>query len=411
MLKKFVTVFVLLISVYVVGLTMVYSFDSTRVNLHVNNGIALLENEKLWPNFFFNNSAGMIDNFTDRVMLTKAVAEDKSQSALEKSMHMNGYARYWHGYQVILRPLLVLFKYTEIRYISSFIVFGLLFWSLNILKNKVNLVLANIFLFSLCCCKLFLIPMSMQFMNMTLLMFIAIGITDKYCLKNDPIGQCDFEKFYLCSFIIGSLTAFLDLLTTPLLPIGVTILFSVIYLEEIKKVTLTNKFLIWNLFDWCIGYICTWATKWIIATLVTPNNIIINAINQVMYRTGSKFALSEGGNSVSKLEALKLNFKMLFLPLGNTKIILLIALVMLIFVLLWYYFRKNNINNSFVKRVLFISFLPQAWYFVTANHSQLHHWFTYRSQVVTLMGCLYLMYYFVDWGKVKLYLVWRKKNV
>ena len=412
MLKKIIAIFIVLISVYVLSLTLIYSFDFDRINIHSKEGVVLLNSETLWPKLFFNKSVGgMLDNFTDKVMLEEAVPNDKSLNALEQSMHMNGYARYWHGYQVFLRPLLIGFKYVEIRYFASFVIFGMLFWVLNIFRDRVNIAFANFFLFSLCCCKLFLIPMCMQFFNMTLLMLVSVVFADKFCLNDDLIRKKNFERFYICSFIVGSLTAFFDLLTTPLLPIGVLMLFWLCFFEKDKSIEIKNKFIFFNLFNWLLGYIGTWASKWIIATLVTSENIIINAINQVIYRTGSKFALSEGGKSVSKFEALKLNFKMLFLPLGNTKIIILIFLILLVFSVLIYYFRRKEMNNNFVKRILFISSLPQIWYFITANHSQLHHSFTYRSQIITLLGVIYLAYYMIDWNKVKSRLAWRKINV
>jgi hypothetical protein len=35
---------------------------------------------------------------------------------------------------------------------------------------------------------------------------------------------------------------------------------------------------------------------------------------------------------------------------------------------------------------LWVALYPYIWYSLLANHSQIHHWFTYRAQLVSLMG-------------------------
>ena len=38
--------------------------------------------------------------------------------------------------------------------------------------------------------------------------------------------------------------------------------------------------------------------------------------------------------------------------------------------------------------MLMVAAYPYLWYLVLANHSQIHFWYTYRAQLVTMFGLL-----------------------
>ena len=38
--------------------------------------------------------------------------------------------------------------------------------------------------------------------------------------------------------------------------------------------------------------------------------------------------------------------------------------------------------------ILLVAAYPYIWYLVMSNHSQIHYWYTYRAQLVTLFGVL-----------------------
>ena len=59
------------------------------------------------------------------------------------------YSRYWHGYQVIFRPLLILFNILEIRIILAIIFLTLFILLIYLLNKKINKSIATIFAFSL----------------------------------------------------------------------------------------------------------------------------------------------------------------------------------------------------------------------------------------------------------------------
>lgn len=52
-----------------------------------------------------------VDFSTEQVMISSALAENDGYNALQSAMDVNGYARYWHGYLIFVRPLLLLTDY------------------------------------------------------------------------------------------------------------------------------------------------------------------------------------------------------------------------------------------------------------------------------------------------------------
>ena len=68
--------------------------------------------------YFHSYLPGVLDGGTDNLMLTTAL-EPRETNALRAAMDMNGYDYYWHGYVTVLRPLLLIFDYGEIRVLNS----------------------------------------------------------------------------------------------------------------------------------------------------------------------------------------------------------------------------------------------------------------------------------------------------
>ena len=402
MYKKLLKIFISLIVFYVIALSAVYLVTPTPLERHAQNGLALIEKETLYPKYFFeNNNACMLDNFTDKVMLERVLPKNVADNALEQAMFMNGYSRYWHGYQVILRPLLLPFNYFEIRYINIFIMFALLIKAMNVIKKNVNSIASWLFFAAVMCAKFIIVPVSLQFTNMMMLMLLAILSADKLLCNRNDINfnnkTLSTERLFIFSFVLGSITVFLDLLTTPILPIGIVMLLLVIHYYQKYNYLIPNKTIINSFIFWSAGYVGTWAAKWILATVICSQNIILQAFNQVVFRVAGDGAKYE----VHRLSMLESNIKMLIQPFGHTPKIIIFSLIFIVCGILLYKFRKTVINKIFIKKIIWISLIPYLWYLMAANHSQIHFWFTYRSQIITVFGLGYAMYYVTDWQKVK----------
>lgn len=402
MLKKLLKIFIMLIAFYVISLTIVYSVTPNILVKHTDNGLELIEKETLYPKYFFNNNnATQLDNFTDKVMLDKVISKNADDNPLEQAMYMNGYSRYWHGYQILLRPLLTLFNYFEIRYLCTFVLFALFFKVMQILNSKINSAATWSFFIAVMCTKFFIIPMSLQFTNMILLMFIAIiSANTLFCNKTKSLFEpksSDTKDFYVFTFVLGSITVFIDLLTTPILPVGMAMTFIFLHYYQKYNAFIPDKTIIYAFTAWAAGYVGTWASKWILATIICPQNIIAQALHQVVFRVAGDGAKYE----VHRLSMLESNIKMLLQPFGHTPKIIIISLIIITCIFLIRYFRKTDINKKLIKKLLLFSLLPYLWYLMAANHSQIHSWFTYRSQIITVFCLVFLTSYIIDWTKVK----------
>ena len=116
--------------------------------------------------------ASKLDNFTDRLMISKAIKND-DKGALYNSLDVNDYARYWHGYLVLIRPLLIKLDYLQIRYVNVLIFFVLLGITFTMIKKKLGGLMASAFMVSIMMGYAFLVPLSLQFSSVFYIMMIS----------------------------------------------------------------------------------------------------------------------------------------------------------------------------------------------------------------------------------------------
>lgn len=404
MYKNFLKIFIALILFYIISLTLVYSINPQILTYHTKSGLTLINKETNYPRYFFGNSyAVRLDNFTDKFMLNTVIPKKDDNTILEQIMFMNGSHRYWNGYQIILRPLLITFHYFEIRYINIFIMFGLLIKVMNIISKNINSAASWIFFIAIMCVKFIAVPVSLSFTNMFILMFISIIMSEKFlydknpCALNQQKQNLLIKHIYIFSFILGSITAFFDLLTTPLMPIGMSMLLLYIHYFNKYGYQIPTKNIFLAFIYWAIAYVGTWFTKWILAAVVCSPQIFIAAIKKVIFRISGDVDKIE----VQHFLVLEKNIKMLFEPMTLNAWTVLMTGIFIILSALLYKYKKKNLNKTFITKILIFAILPYSWYIMAANHSQIHYWFTYRLQIITIFGLMYIFYYIIDWRKFK----------
>ena len=284
-------------------------------------------------------------------------------------------ARYWHGYMLYLRPLLLFFDYEGIRVVSSFVFFLLYTAAVCLLAKKTGWIYAMGLAGSMVFVKMYILPMSLPFAGVFNLMFIAI-LAVLLLAGKQPLNGAKMACLFLT---IGSLTSFIDLLTTPLITLGVPLLVLLIVYNKQEETSLATSFRMSLRISglWFAGYGLTWVSKWIIGSIVLKRNVIQDAVAAILFRTQ--------GNDVypvDRYRALRLNLHHL-LSSDELAVALWVLLSGLaIFVLLRR--RCGPMRKHLV--FLWVALYPYIWYSFLANHSQIHNWFTYRAQLVSLMG-------------------------
>lgn len=373
---------------------------------HITESVKVMEREGDYHEVLPGVISSRLDNFTDSIMLVSS-AHREDASLIERTMNIyrvryegktpsetlvsygNGeegystgvYSRYWHGYQIVLKPLLMFFNYQEIRYLNICLQFILMFLiAVELVKKK-----KEIYIFPYLSMVLSLMPvsvgLSLQFSSVFYITNIAVYVILKWweVLK----GKKQFLLFFM---VIGMLTSFMDFLTYPLVTLGVPIVFYFLLSGEdvfLRNIIETIKYSV----VWAVGYIGMWAGKWVIGSVLLRKNIITDAIDALLNRTSSETAnvtFTHWDVIERNLDAMfGTPIKILFL---GTLLILLAYLVMKTI-----QDKKNYFGNY---HYLIIGCMPIAWYIVAGNHSYMHFWFTYRELAILIFAVL--MWAFVN---------------
>lgn len=415
LLHGFVSIAVAIICSVLAGtllLTAVYSIPLSSIEKNVKSSARTFEHDKS-HDVLFSWCSSTLDIYTDSYMfseatyngdetvLTKVMASYYGtigeKTVLESFIAHNTdnveydnkmeYSRYWHGYLVFLKPLLLLFDYTGIRIINTIIQCVLTGWLLLLLYKSglKHLILPYVITVS------FLMPitcfMCMQFSSC----FYIFTITSIVLLLNK--NKISDEKTALLIFAFsGIATAFFDFLTFPITTFGIPI---VIYLclrlkQPIKKI-LKELGVVFG--AWLVGYAGMWFSKWIVASVVLQKNVITEGLASVSTRTSQVTPGTDSMlNKVPLFGVFIRNFRALFFT-PATIVFLAYIIVMMIIII-----RMKHVNNALNSdsRKLIIPFaaiggLPIIWYIFTVNHSSVHYMITFRTAVVLIFAiCGYL---------------------
>lgn len=306
------------------------------------------------------------------------------------------YARYWHGYLVILKPLLVFFNILQIRTI--------LFASMSMLIIYVATKLAKIC--GMASAAAFSIPflvgaypvaaLSLSFASCFLIaLATCVYILNRY----EETGLPDTGSMAQCLMISGALTSYFDFLCNPLLTLGLPLAVVVFLAVGSQKACISNlpsivlRILVVSI-AWALGYATIWASKWMISSLVLGQDIVGNALANLLYRSGTTTTEISGVAEFSIADVLSLNFGYYF----PRWVLVALAAISVVYIIVYACVKKRSRLVFDGKRAawaalifLVIGCMPYLWYAVIVNHSYVHAWFTYRNQIITLMCILFAL--------------------
>lgn len=400
-IRKALIIFILGVVGATLLMLLVNCLPNDKMQQHISESVEVMENEGDYRELIPGYISSRLDNFTDSIMLLSAVHKEEGASLIERTMHIyrvsysdkrpseslvaygkgetnysiSSYSRYWHGYQIILKPLLMIFNYQEIRYINMSvqiliaIMVVLLMWKRNLQIYILPYLIMNFSLMPIS------IALSLQFSNIFYIMNLALGALLMWyeMLKKDG-------NMVIYFLIVGMATSFFDFLTYPLATLGIPII--MFYVLEKKETIVHNMInLIKYCFTWAVGYGGMWMSKWIIGSIFLRENIINDALVAIFSRTSSEVSYAE----FTRKEVILRNIKVMFeMPIKYMVLIFLI--VTLAYLIMKMIKDKKNYICNF--HYLIIACMPCAWYVVLANHSYVHFWFTYRELVILIFAML-----------------------
>lgn len=247
----------------------------------------------------------------------------------------DSYERYWHGYLVLLKPLLVLFTYQDLIYLNVILQFVLMFLLLCMLRKQKMAYLQIPFLLLWIVGMQLIVMLSLDYSVCFYIYMISALLLLRYRKLRERYGV-----FFLG---VGMLTSYMDLLTWPLVTLMVPLM---ILLQYEKGVGARIKRIVSGSCAWGAGYIVQWAFKWLAATLLLDDNVIADAVESLLFR--------------SALEGEK--------------------------TLTWGRVVLKNLSVFWNTPCLLIGISPFLWYLVTRNHAYEHYWMTWRNLSITVFA-------------------------
>ncbi len=364
-------------------ITLVYCIPVNQTN--AQKSIDSLEGEGWYPSatqlkssldtYFHSYLPGVLDGATDGLMLEKATRQIEG-NPLWEAMNMEGYTYYWHGYVVILRVLLLFMDYEQFRFLNCILQLMMMFFVGHFIWEKKGQRYALALLTS----YFLMMPMAMFLsLQFSWIFYIAMVLSLLICYRHTWFTEKRIPYIFV---IAGMLTSFLDLLTYPLYTWAFPLLLLILLSEDGQKALNYVKTVVVSGLGWILGYAGMWFGKWALAGWIVHRNVIQEAWKEVLFRSGSEESL----NLIARLEALYDNWKHYEYPLYTA---------LLAIWLTWFIYKSLNGKTQIVRQekngaYLLITLSSFVWYFVLANHTLGHHFFTYRIWGVAITGILFL---------------------
>lgn len=416
MFKKVGRMAVLLIGSAVLGtllLTLVFCLPVSSMRQHVTASVeAMIPNEdalEKQENSFLRYLLSERETYTDVIMVQNAIERVEGRNAYEHAMwayhydleedvwtpenslkaifegkstddmFLHMYARYWHGYLVYLKPLLMVFDWSQIVVLG--VVLQLCLMAVLIIcsvrRGQAGVGIATVagFLFM----KPTLVLISL---DMSVCWIITLGALLTMVLKHEKLERGEtYPELFL---MIGILVAYFDFLTYPVVTLGFPLC---IYFMMQKSDTLKRKLqkLVGYSICWGGGYAGMWGMKWLIADLTLHTGTIRDAAWSIIGRTeaiGGRSRMNGGWYVIS------LNFQEYRWELYTVMAVvvaLFVAITLLVALGKGVDWRKA-LGELLVYALVFC--IPFMWIIVVQHHSALHARFTFRIISVAALAMI-----------------------
>lgn len=378
----------------VLSLTCVCALPTGRMLTKAAESVPILEQEGSGFYWAPDRVSSRLDGFTDSIMMQTAVYPS-TDSALKTAMlaprmdffgdnwsptdslirisygerggTVSDYARYWNGYLIFLKPLMLFFSLSDIRMMNGTFQLCLAAAVLLLCFRERGLRLALPMGLALLSLNPISTALSMQYSSIYYLALISMLVM---------LLARSYEKDWgwMVFLFLGIGTAFFDFLTYPAAAVGLCLALEALLSPKTGKRQLLRSFGCG--IAWAFGYGGMWASKWLVSMAVTGQNVLADALAQLRYRSSAQVAASEGGKDATFGAVLGRNLSAYLHPAA----IVLAAVLLLL--LLWLLLTRRCRFRPEKERLLplALAFLtPFVWYFLVRNHSMIHYWMTHRA--------------------------------
>ena len=377
----------------------VYALPKERMVNNINRSKVLLEEEgsyRYWAADLLNTQS---DNFTDSLMANTAInpgtgnllydsmincyvgwqdTDDSSQWLLRvaggepfyEGYEQVIYGRYWHGYLVWMKPLLLVFNIAELRLINMGVQLILLCWMMILLYRELGILGCAAVGMGIYAMNPVSMILSFQFSDIYLIELVTLIVM----LEKRSMLEANHSwwKVFIWN---GIAVAFFDLMTYPVVALAVPL---IVYVLLTKQTALKQSAEVIRLsIDWVLSYAGMWVLKWLIGSAFTGYDLVSDGLGAVGLRSSGEVT----NRNMTYLNVLKENFRAVF-PKPMAAFMILFVILILLGLLTKKL--KLSVSGSRILPIILIGLYPFVWYFVIRNHSIVHVWFTHRELAITI---------------------------
>ncbi len=395
---KSIAVVVALCVLYTLLLTIVFIPSNESVAKYAELAMQRFSEQPVYPiGYTINETDILVDNFSESLMIMATIKDD-GKNPFEAGLSPSERLHYWDGYLVLLRPALSVMSYSSFKYLNAILMLCLFVVSMALLKKHLNALVAFSFAVAVSMCYMSVVAMSMHYFQVFVIMFLAVIFVLTYHNKLKT-GKVLSPFFCYVFLIIGSLTSFFDILSTPIITIGFPLAVAVMLLCQTKQHSFSNiaLFVVVMSAFWGFGYAATWAVKWIIAGIAFGGDVFSYVTDKFLFYGAQNEKYPTSYEQSYIYDVLKNNAVLYF----NQTAVAFYSIVSAVFLGLSLVFRKTKKQLVSQLPLIFIALYPFVWYFIGDNHSNIHSFFTFRTMSVFGFAFLSFLAFCVDYEKLK----------
>ena len=396
--------FVLTIAVFTGLLCLSSLVPRDTISRNMESSAQLLCERKVFYDKLENVAASRIDRYADSILLNIAWCfdnktpltsvirsayysvpiRDENENFLEAvTENKEGnlqYMRYWHGSAGLVRIFSVLGNVRALYILNGIVIFLLIAVLLFLMvRHRMN-ALAVAICIGTVMVSIWFVPFSLEYTWTVMLAYlfsIAIFIT---------IIRKPERPLYGLFLFSGMLTCYMDFLTTETLTLTLPLLI-VLYTEHREKRD-NYKRAAGYAAVWAIGFVMTWITKWVLASLILKENVMPYITEHVSERLGGNIGLSLPGYLIG---ALWRNLSCLF-PFGYGPAGIVAGFGLLIFAIYrLYVYKVSGWDRNYIIALAVVAVIPFIRFLVLHNHSYLHYFFTHRALMGTVAAIVLII--------------------
>lgn len=413
-IMKYIAIIFLVTGIQIGLLVLVACIPRSSIQKNTNKSADYLAKQQVFFYLHPEDAASCIDRYADSILLNIAYNYDSSHplTSIMRSSYYNNkmenenknlktavtkqpdptidYTRYWHGSNIVVRPLLTILELKHIYILNAVILVVLLALLLIFIRKHLNTGVAVCFIIAMVMTSFWYVPFSLEY-TWIILCMLAASI---YTFHIKEKGIFSLTVFFL---VLGSFTAYFDFLTTETLTLMIPLILLLCYRhkqEQLPDMATGLRFSASMGVFWLIGYASAWIMKWTCASIILHENVFRSSMEQAEYRingtTENVTGLAVGFSAIIR------NIACLFPFSYIKKNGALLFMLLFIIVLCIYYIFKKTKDCHLSTLLLLLGLIPYLRFVILSNHSYIHFFFTYRAQLSSILCIGLALMYGID---------------